>query len=200
MATLTHLNSFVAHAKNVLFLVGILTATTGAIGSAGSLVAVKFLWPLLITELKSELNIATKDDLARIEHDLRELSGENRVFKMLPGTYILEPVTQGNPIEMVLAIRRTDYGLPCVFVDGTPLFTDSRDIPFPGPSLKPVKQVGTSAERLPLTLHAPTNLEPGRISLVLSMHYSCPFGENGDMVDVFEETDPQPFQMLPPVK
>lgn len=197
MSVLTALNTFTTHAKNVLFIAGIITATAGGIASVGSFVAVKFVWPLLIEELKTELNIATKDDLARIEQDLRELAGENRVFKVLPGTYILEPVSQGEPIQMMLALRRTEYGLACVFSSGTPLFTDRRNIPFPGKTILPIKQVGLQDERLPITLHAPENLEPGRLEVTLSMHYKCPFGENGSMVDVFEETEPKPFQMDP---
>jgi hypothetical protein len=197
VSALAHINTLTAHLKNVVFLVGLISVTFSALMSGTSYVAFKFVWPMLIEELRSELNVATKTDIERIQADIRELSGDDRIFKDLPATYILEPVTQGDPIQMILAIERTEYGLPCTFIDGTPLFTDSRDIPFPGKPILPIKQVSTQAERLPLTLYAPEALQPGRIVVVLSMRYSCPFGKDGAMIDVFEETREHPFQMDP---
>ena len=199
MTALTRLDTITAYIKHALFLIGVLTATASAIGTLGSIVVLRLFWPMLLNELKTELDIATKADLSRIEYDLKELSGENRVYKTLPGTYILEPVLEGNPIEMILVMRRTQRGIPCVFMGGVPLFMDGRGISFPGEPIKPIKQLGLSAERLPLTLHAPESIEPGRVSVVISMQYSCPFGQDNDMIDIFEETEAFYFQMTPRV-
>lgn len=198
MSTLARINTATSHLKNLLFLGGFIVALFSALSSVAGVLFFTFAWPKVVAQLKLDLDVASRADIEEIKADLRELSGENKIFKELPGTYIVEPVTQGDGIQMIFNIARTEYGLPCVFLDGIPLFSDERDIPFPGGKILPIKQVDTNGDRLPLILQAPDNLQPGRITVVLSMHYSCPFGREGAMVDVFQESNPYPFQMVAP--
>ena len=200
-AALTQLNTFTAHLKNVVFLVGLIIAVFSAMLSATTYGVVKFVWPMLLDELRVELNVATKEDVAELREKLVEVAGEDRIFQMPAGhSYVLEPVSKGEEITLFLVLRRTEYGAACVFIEATPLFRDSRDIPFPGATLPPVKQVGREDERLPLSMDAPSALQTGRVSVVLSMHYECPFGADQQMITAYEETDPIVFQLDPAAK
>jgi hypothetical protein len=198
---LDRLNTTTTGIKNVLFLFGLISLSFSGLTTATSFLFVKFIWPSVIEQLRSELNVATKDDVVHIQKQIRQITGDDRIFKMIEGaTYVLEPVSQGEPIEMILGIQRTEYGIECVFIEGTPLFRDSRDIPFPGRQFPPIKQVGLEMDRLPLTLYAPDALQSGRIGLTLSMHYRCPFGKDGTAVDIYDETKMVWFQLDPAPK
>tara|TARA_R110000850_G_scaffold233967_3_gene358859 strand:+ start:2394 stop:2966 length:573 start_codon:yes stop_codon:yes gene_type:complete len=189
-----NLSKTVAAIKDLVFLATFVIGIFGALTT----VIVTFGWPIFIEKLSEDLNVATKNDIEAITQRMDKISGEDRILKMKTGhSFIQEPVTKGQPIGMTLTGNRTERGKDCVFRKGTPLFTDDRDIPFPGKDFGPVKQFDKHQSRIQLTLIAPDTIKAGRVGVYLSMHYACPYGNDGAIVDVFEDTDTFFFQMLP---
>lgn len=198
MSPVNGLSAFTTNLKNVVFLITLITGICGALLSGTTYAVVKYVWPILLDELRIELNVATKDDISYLWDRIDDISGENRVFMMMDGqSYVAQPVHVGEPVTLILALKRTKYGVACVFVEGTPLFMDDRNIPFPGQKIEVVKQVGLLPERLSLDLKIPQAVQPGRIGLTLSLEYRCPFGSGGTNRTVFNETEMVFFQLDP---
>lgn len=168
--------------------------------AAGGSLAIKLVWPMFIKQLKEDLNVATKEDLAAFQEQVNRIAGEDKIIRMPAGhSYVSEPVSQGEPIDVTLVLARTVRGQACIFVSGIPLYTDDRGIPFSGDPISPIKQVSTTNERLPLTLQPPAALNPGRVGISISMKFSCPFGAHGAFIEVYDDTETIFFQMDPAV-
>ncbi|MEM6727831.1 MAG: hypothetical protein AAF618_04965, partial [Pseudomonadota bacterium] len=71
------------------------------------------------------------------------------------------------------------------------LFSDLRDIPFPGRTLTPPIQLGTEFRRVQVTYEAPDSLLAGRIELSIALQYEC------DGRSAFDEIEAIAFQLLP---
>jgi hypothetical protein len=184
-------------ATNVRDLV-VLGSFMTSVFTAMTTLVLTFGWPIFVEKLSADLDMATKTDVAAITERMDKIAGEDRIFRMREGhSFIQEPVTKGQPIAMTLTGNRTKRGASCVFLGATPLFIDDRDIPYPGDEILPVRQFTVTQARIHLTLKAPDILRPGRVGVHLSMHYQCPFGLNGNMLDIYEETETLFFEMLP---
>lgn len=184
----------VTHVRDLMFLATLIAGLT----TAASGVAFQFVWPYLVAQLKEDLDVATRADLAAIQEKLDSATGDDRIIRMPAGhSYVSEPVAKGEPILLNLVIARTQKGKDCTFSSGTPIFRDQRDIPFAAGNIAPIKQLALSAERMLVTLDVPAAIAAGRVSVTLNLKYSCPFGPSGINIDVYEETDTIFFQLDP---
>lgn len=185
---------FASVLKDAVWLSTLIVGLSSAIAS----LAISWIWPLFIDRLQEDLNMATKGDLVLIQAQINKITGEDRIIRMPTGhSFISEPVSKGEPIDLTLVLGRTTHGESCNFVSATPLFTDNRGIPFAGSKIMPIKQLDQAAERLQLTLDVPDPVRPGRVGLSLAMSYNCPFGPGGQFMEAFDETDIIFFQMDP---
>lgn len=181
----TQLSQFTRMTKDALYLAGLIVS----LSSVAATVAMSFAWPAFIERLRSDLNVATKDDISTLQVQLDRISGNDKILVMPMGhSFVNEPVFLGEPIDLTLVAYRTERGSLCNFVEATPLFIDGRGIPLPGQMLEPIKQLGQQSERLSLKLHPPGAMQAGRVGVYLSMKYSCPYGSNESFIDIFEET------------
>lgn len=181
--------------KSIAYLGGICVAAL----TASTTLIMTVLWPMFIDRLATDLDIATKADIAAITERIDEISGENRAFRMVEGhTYVLEPVSVGEKIRMIVTGSRTRKGEACIYREGTPLFVDHRNIPFAGQTIAPVKQLGVNVERVQIELTPPQALEPGRVGVYLAMQFTCPWGIDGALVTVYEETPVTFFALSSP--
>lgn len=189
------LRAFVSTVKDAVFLAGLVVALAGG----ASTLAMKLLWPSLIEKLVEDLDVATKQDVREINARIDQISGEDKIIRMSPGlSFVQEPVSLGEPIELTMSLGRTQRGLACNLLSATPLFVDSRNIPFPGSILEPIIQLRAIPERLKAIIPVPESIQTGRVGVYLSLQYSCPFGTNGAQVEIFEKTDSIFFQIDPP--
>lgn len=101
--------------------------------------------------------------------------GEDRIFRQpIGGSYVREPVYDGQDISVFLTLFRTERGKKCMFIGGTTLFSDDRRIPFPGSPIVPVEQIGTIPRTFELSITPPNSrLSYGRIAVYIDMQYSC---------------------------
>lgn len=186
--------AFTTMTRDALFLTSLIVAMVSAVGSF----AFKLSWPIIIERLQTDLNMATRDDVSLIQKQIDRLSGEDKIIRMAAGhSFVGEPVSIGEPIELTLVMSRTPHGMACHFVSATPLFTDGRNIPFAAEMILPIKQIGPEMDRLKLTLNPPEALQAGRVGVALGLRYNCPFGTDGAYIDVFDETPTVFFQMDP---
>lgn len=191
---LSRFHKFAAVVKDAVFLSTLIVSISAAVGSF----AVTLAWPVFIEKLQEDLGVATRGDLLALQDQINRISGEDRIVRMPPGhSFVSEPVSQGEEINLTLVLSRTKRGLPCNYLGATPLFTDERGIPFAGAPLAPVKQVGLNPERLHLAMALPEGLLPGRVGVTLGMRFSCPFGPEGSYIDAYHEADPIFFQLDP---
>lgn len=191
---ISRMQSFASKAKDALFLSSLIVAFCSAAFSVG----MKILWPMFIEQLRTDLDMATREDLLVVQQQLSKVNGDDRIIRMPSGhSYVAEPVTKGEPIEVNFVMARTERGLPCNFITGTPLYTDIRGIPFAGEPIAPIKQLSGKMDRLQLMLDVPPSVQPGRVGLTISMKFTCPFGPNGSFVEEFDETVTLFFQMDP---
>lgn len=130
--------------------------------------------------------------LAGISLQINGITGENRLVRMdRLNSYVFEPVHVGESIRLNLVVSRTDRGQDCVLLSRTALFTDEGGVSIPGSRETPSRQVGTTPERMLLRLDPPEQLQPGRVTVALSLEFQC------DGAPAFEITDPVAFRLLP---
>lgn len=135
-------------------------------------------------------DISTKLD--RLSAELQKASGENRVISEAPGlSYVKEPVHLGEPLTLNLVIRRTRTGSACTLVSRTAIFTDETNIASAGEAQRPARQVGDSDTAIRVILAVPEQVQPGRVTVSLSLEFDC----GGKRV--FDATRPVAFALLP---
>lgn len=166
------------------------------------------LFVLLVTPLKDRLSdiwnsvdrisqISEKLDALTLE--VQRATGEDRVIFEAPGlSYVREPVFQGDQITLNLVLRRTRLGAACTLLNRTAIFTDEMNISSAGPAVKPTRQVTASETPLRLLLDVPPQIKPGRVSVHLSLEYSCPAANGSEMRIVYDMTRPVAFMLLSP--
>lgn len=122
--------------------------------------------------------LATKEDLVlleeRIDSKLNTLEGEDKALRIRAGySYVREPVVDGHSIYLHFVAQRTKLGASCLFIDATPIFTDSLNIPQAGEGVGSGRQIGTSYVPLVLEAIPPSNLQEGIITVVIQFQYTC---------------------------
>lgn len=123
---------------------------------------------------------------------IAEIAGDTRVIAQPEGlSYVRTPILQGEDIELVLVIGRTDRGAECILREIIPLFTDDTGNVVAGEARRPTSQLSPAMARRELVLPYPVRLRPGRAALQLQLEYEC------DGQTVFETTYPTPFEVLP---
>jgi hypothetical protein len=123
---------------------------------------------------------------------ITELAGEDRVITQPYGmSYVRTPVVQGESIELVLVVGRTQKGTDCILREIIPLFTDDTGNSIAGRPREPASQLSPEITRRELVIDYPSRLRPGRASLQLQLEYDC------DGKTVFDMTYPTPFDVLP---
>ncbi|MCA0846127.1 hypothetical protein [Salipiger thiooxidans] len=139
------------------------------------------------------------DDVARLQEDVARANGDDRVIRQPAGlSYILEPVTQGDNVVMIMVASRTKLGVDCRLIDWTPIFTDELNTPTPGQRLNAGRmpsQLSDDTTNLRIVMQPPSILRPGRITVYLTLTYQCP--TEGGMTTVQDRTDSLPYQLLP---
>ncbi len=185
---------FAAVAKDAVFLASLIVTLSGVLGS----VALRLAWPMFIDQLREDLNVITREDLARLEQQLNQVTGDDRLIRMPSGhSFVREPVSVSERIQLNLTIGQTNRGVACNLLEITPLFADERAIPIAGEAMKPFSQLQSEPQRFQFDLEHPSTLAPGRVALSLSLKFACPFGVDGTYIDVYEETDAVFFQLDP---
>ena len=67
-----------------------------------------------------------------INKSMRNLAGEDRVFRQIEGlSYVEEPVRKGENIFLHLVVERTELGRDCVLTKAVPLFKDKTGVTTP---------------------------------------------------------------------
>lgn len=129
--------------------------------------------------------------LDRLAHDVRRVSGEDRVIYEQPGqAYVTEPVHTGEPVTLNLVMRRTTTGAACALTGWTPLFADTTNIDQPGTAIGGMHRIGTDMTRLRVVSQPPETIRPGRVTVRLHLEYDC------DGARVFDSTGAVPFILL----
>lgn len=185
---------FAVVAKDAVFLASLIVTLFGVLGS----VALKLAWPMFIDRLREDLNVITREDLSRLEEQLNQVTGDDRLIRMPSGhSFVREPVSVSEHIQLNLIIGQTNRGIACNLLEITPLFVDERTIPIAGEAMKPFSQLQMEPRRFQFDLEHPATLVPGRVALSLGLKFACPFGVGGIYIDVYEETDAVFFQLDP---
>jgi hypothetical protein len=131
-------------------------------------------------------------DVKELTQEVRRANGEDKVIRQPPGlSYVKEPVKVGEDVTMVLVIARTSLGEGCRFVGGQSLFSDARNIPFPGSEVSVQRQVGNSDARLYISITPPEELLIGRVEMWLILEYQCNGGTH------FEPTYTVTYELKP---
>ena len=186
---------FTSVVKDAIFLSTLIVSISTIVGGFVFTLA----WPHFIAKLQADLNVATRDDLRKFQEQLNQVTGEDRLIRMLPGhSYVTEPVSKGDELDLTMVVSGTRRGMLCNFLTAMPIYIDGRDISLAGEPLPAIKQLSENPERVKLTLTPPATLLPGRAGVALSLKFSCPFGPGGTYIDAFEETDMVFFQLDPP--
>lgn len=127
-----------------------------------------------------------------VREAINELSGENRLIREPPGfSYVKEPVVEGEDIQVILNIARTERGKQCTFVGGTSVFRGQNGRPLPGSPLPAQRQINTNLEVFTVTLTPPDDLPPGRVIVTLQLSYNCPWSS----IPVIENTRPLAYEL-----
>jgi len=193
-STMSTLRHFASVTRDAMFLASLVVSISMFLGAF----AMKMLWPIFIDRLAEDLNVVTREDLMRLEQQLNQVTGEDRLIRMPSGhSFVREPVRQGARVQLTLVIGKTHKGLACNLLEITPIYTDERVIPLAGKTLPPVAQLQLEPRRFQLELEQPLGLEPGRTALSLGLKFACPFGAVEDYIDVYEETQAVFFQLDP---
>lgn len=131
--------------------------------------------------------------LAEIQKSIVALAGENRVISEAPElSYVKEPVHKGEKITLFLVLKRTQLGETCVLRERTALFSDETNITIAGPPTRPARQANTDMLTYRVALDVPDAVQPGRVTVKLSLFFEC----GGK--PVYDATTPVAFTLLPP--
>lgn len=126
------------------------------------------------------------DDVEQLKEDVARANGEDRVIRQPAGlSYILEPVRQGENVIMILVAARTRLGASCRLIDWVPIFTDGTNIPLPGRRARAgaiARQIDREMQTLRIEMIPPVELRPGRVSVYLTLTYSCPSAKGESIV------------------
>ena len=128
-----------------------------------------------------------------INESLRNLTGEDRVFRQIDGlSYVEEPVYRGENIFLHLVVERTELGKDCVLTKAVPLFKDKTGVTTPGtmPERDLINGVTTDTIAVRLEYIPPPNLELGRVEVYVAIEYECN-GKTG-----FDRTDVLAYKLL----
>ena len=128
-----------------------------------------------------------------INGSLRNLAGEDRVFRQIEGlSYVEEPVYRGENIFLHLVVERTELGRDCVLTKAVPLFKDKTGVTTPGtmPERDLISGVTTDPIAIRLEYIPPPNLELGRVEIYVAIEYECN-GKTG-----FDKTDVLAYKLL----
>ena len=136
---------------------------------------------------------AIEAGVKEIKESMRNLAGEDRVFRQIEGlSYVEEPVYRGDNIFLHLVIQRTELGKDCVLTRAVPLFKDKTGVTTPGamPKRDLISGVTTDPIAVRLEYIPPPNLELGRVEVYVTIEYNCN-GKTG-----FDKTDVLTYQLL----
>ena len=128
-----------------------------------------------------------------INESLRNLAGEDRVFRQIEGlSYVEEPVYRGENIFLHLVVERTELGRDCVLTKAVPLFKDKTGVTTPGtmPERDLISGVTTDPIAIRLEYIPPPNLELGRVEIYVAIEHECN-GKTG-----FDKTDVLAYKLL----
>ncbi|WHZ33401.1 hypothetical protein [Sagittula sp. MA-2] len=138
------------------------------------------------------------EDVAQLQEDVARANGDDRVIRQPAGlSYIREPVRQGDPVVMILVASRTKLGASCRLTDWVPIFTDEQNIPTPGRRARsgPIaRQIDRDLQTLRIEMVPPDELRPGRVSVYLTLTYSCPSPDGPAVVQ--DRTDALPYLLI----
>jgi hypothetical protein len=136
---------------------------------------------------------AIESGVDKINESMRNLAGEDRVFRQIEGlSYVEEPVYRGENIFLHLVVERTELGRDCVLTKAVPLFKDKTGITTPGtmPERDLISIATTDPVAVRLEYIPPPNLELGRVEVYVTIEYNCN-GKTG-----FDKTDVLTYQLL----
>ena len=156
------------------------------------------LWSPIGNNLKDIWNspsrlTAIEAGVDEINESLRNLAGEDRVFRQIEGlSYVEEPVYRGENIFLHLVVERTELGKDCVLTKAVPLFKDKTGVTTPGamPERDLISGVTTDPIAVRLEYIPPPNLELGRVEVYVAIEYECN-GKTG-----FDKTDVLAYKLL----
>lgn len=138
------------------------------------------------------------EDVAQLQEDVARANGDDRVIRQPAGlSYIREPVKQGDPVVMILVASRTKLGASCRLTEWVPIFTDEQNIPTPGRRARagPIaRQIDRDLQTLRIEMVPPAELRPGRVSVYLTLTYSCPSPDGTAVVQ--DRTDALPYLLI----
>lgn len=127
--------------------------------------------------------------------ELQEATSNSQIlFQPIGLSFVREPVKGSGIATYVLVAKRTEFGAGCTYVDTVPVFTDELGRSLPGPFESRGRQYGRELTRTELRLRVPEGLHPGRVTVVLQIHYTC------DGFRFTHETYPVPFEVLPQIQ
>lgn len=134
---------------------------------------------------------------------IKDLRGDNRVISQESGlSYVEEPVSVGEDVNIIVVAERTEYGKHCTIKDSQSIFMDTNRIPTPGQRAleNSRRNINTDPSVIPVQLVPPANLKPGRIEVYLILEYSCPIMADGvpttNFKTVFDKTDTLVYELL----
>ena len=156
------------------------------------------LWSPVSSNLKDIWNspgrlTAIEAGVKEIKESMRNLAGEDRVFRQIEGlSYVEEPVHRGENIFLHLVIQRTELGKDCVLTKAVTLFKDKTGVTTPGtmPERTLISVATTDPIAVRLEYIPPPNLELGRIEVYVSLEYEC------DGKTMFDRTDVLTYELL----
>ena len=136
---------------------------------------------------------AIESGVGKINETMRNLAGEDRVFRQIEGlSYVEEPVHRGENIFLHLVVERTELGRNCVLTKAVPLFKDKTGVTTPGTRPERPLNIGVTTDQTAIRLEyiPPPNLELGRIEVYVSLEYDC------DGKTMFDKTDVLTYELL----
>ena len=136
---------------------------------------------------------AIESGVDKINESMRNLAGEDRVFRQIEGlSYVEEPVYRGDNIFLHLVVERTELGKDCVLTKAVPLFKDKTGVTTPGamPERDLISGVTTDPIAVRLEYIPPPNLELGRVEVYVAIEYECN-GKTG-----FDKTDVLAYKLI----
>ena len=156
------------------------------------------LWSPIGSTLKDIWNspgrlTAIESGVDEINESLRNLAGEDRVFRQIEGlSYVEEPVYRGENVFLHLVVERTELGKDCVLTKAVPLFRDKTGVTTPGtmPERDLISGVTTDPIAIRLEYIPPPNLELGRVEVYVTIEYECN-GKTG-----FDRTDILTYELI----
>ncbi len=130
--------------------------------------------------------------LASIDARLDALTPAPRVtVEGMQTSYVRKPVHLGEAISVILYIGRSQYGLGCRLLSRTPMFVDDNGVARAGDTEPSRRQLTGDTARVEIDIPLPDDMPTGFATVSQQLHYSC------DGRDVFEETSPVAFEVLP---